>query len=92
MLEEKYPDADIFNENLFSSVGRSLARQQNDKAILEVYQIWVDKYPKSSKAHYSLGQSYVKAEELKLAKKQFKKAVELDPANEEAKTELAKLD
>ena len=91
-LEEKYPDAGIFDESLFSSVGRSLSRQKNTTAIVEVYKIWVDKYPNSSRAHYSLGQAYVNTEEPKLAKKQFKKALELDPANEEAKTELAKLD
>jgi len=92
MLEAKYPDADIFDENLFSSVGRSLSRQKNNKAIVEVYQIWIDKYPESSRAHYSLGQAYVNIEETKLAKKQFKKALELDPQNEDAKDQLAKLD
>ena len=91
-LEEKYPDAPIYDENLFSGVGRSLTRQKNTTAIVEVYEIWVEKYPNSSRAHYSLGQAYVNTEEPKLAKKQFKKALELDPANEEAKTELAKLD
>lgn len=91
-LEEKFPDADIFDENLFSSVGRSLARQENNKAIVDVYQIWIEKYPDSSRAHYSLGQAYVTAEEPKLAKKQFKKALDIDPANEEAKNQLAKLE
>jgi polyisoprenoid-binding protein YceI len=92
MLEAKYPGADIFDENLFSSVGRSLSRQKNNKAIVEVYQIWIDKYPESSRAHYSLGQAYVNTEETKLAKKQFKKALDLDPENEDAKNQLAKLD
>ena len=91
-LEKKYPGAEIFNENLFSSVGRVLARQENNKAIVEVYQIWIEKYPNSSRAHYSLGQAYVTAEEIKKAKKQFKKALDIDPENEEAKNQLAKLD
>jgi len=91
-LEVKYPDADIFDEDLFSSVGRSLARQENNKAIVEVYQIWIDTYPNSSRAHYSLGQAYATGGEPKLAKKQFKKALNLDPENEDAKSQLAKLD
>ncbi len=91
-LEKKYPGAEIFDENLFSSVGWALTRQKNNAAIVEVYQIWIEKYPNSSKAHYSLGQAYVTAEDPKLAKKQFKKALSLDPANEEAKDQLAKLD
>lgn len=91
-LEKKYPGAEIFDENLFSSVGWALTRQKNNAAIVEVYQIWIEKYPNSSKAHYSLGQAYVTAEDSKLAKKQFKKALSLDPANEEAKNQLAKLD
>jgi len=92
LLEKKYPGAKFFDENLFSSVGRTLARQKNNKAILEVYQIWIEKYPNSSRAHYSLGQAYLTNEDTKSAKKQFKKAVDLDPGNEEAKTQLAKLD
>ena len=91
-LEKKYPDAEIFDENLFSSVGRVLARQENNKAIVEVYQIWIDKYPNSSRAHYNLGQAYVTVEELKLAKRQFKKTLDIDPENEDAKEQIAKLD
>jgi len=92
MLEKKYPGAEIFDENLFSSAGRTLSRQKNNKAIVEVYQVWIDKYPNSSRAHYSLGQAYVSVEEPKLAKKQFKKALDIDPENEDAKNQLAKMD
>ena len=91
MLEKKYPGAEIFDENLFSSVGRTLARQENNKAIVEVDQIWIEKYPNSSRAHYSLGQAYETADEKKLAKKHFKKALDIDPENEDAKNQLAKL-
>lgn len=92
LLESRYPDADIFDESLFTSVGRSLRRRKNMSAIVEVYEIWIEKYPNSSNAHYSLGQAYVNTDQSKLAKKQFKEALKLDPVNEEAKTELAKLD
>ena len=90
-LKKKYPETDIFNENLFSSVGRILARQENNKVMVEVFQLWIDKYPNSSRAYYSLGQAYVTVEELKLAKKQFKKALDIDPENEDAKNQLTKL-
>lgn len=92
MQEQKYPGEDIFSENTFPSVGRGLRRQKNNPAIVEVYKIWVEKYPESSNAHYSLGEAYMTVEDAKSAKKQFKKSLELDPNNEDAKTQLAKMD
>lgn len=91
MLEQKYEGVELFNEDTFGSVARGLRRQKNNEAIVEVYKIWVEKYPDSSKAHFSLGQAYTTIEETKLAKKEFKKALSIDPENKTAEEELAKL-
>jgi len=90
-LQAKYKGVEIFDEGTFGSVARQLGRQQNNQGIVQVYQIWVEKYPGSSNAHFSLGQAYLAVEDTKMAKKSFKKAVDLDPSNKEAKTELDKL-
>ncbi len=90
-LEKKYEGVELLNENTFGSVARGLRRQKNNQAIVDVYEIWVEKYPESTNAHFNLGQAYVTIEEAKLAKKQFKKALSIDPENKTAEEELAKL-
>lgn len=91
-LEKKYEGIEIFNEGTYGSVARRLRRQKKNEAIVEVYKIWVENYPESSDAHLNLGQSYLTTEDTDQAKKSFKKSLKLDPENEAAKEELAKLD
>ena len=90
-LEKKYKGVELFSENTFGSVARGLRRQKNNQAIVKVYEIWVEKYPESSNAHFNLGKAYVAIEETKLAKKEFKKALAIDPENKAAEEELSKL-
>jgi cytochrome c-type biogenesis protein CcmH/NrfG len=51
----------------------------------------VMQFPGSSNAYDSLGEAYIKSGDNELAIKNYKKSVELDPGNENAKENLVKL-
>ena len=79
------------NEGVFSGIARGFGRQDNNEGIVGVYEIWTEKYPESVNAHLSLAKAYITVENTKEAKASFKKALKVDPDNEEAKAGLDKL-
>jgi hypothetical protein len=59
---------------------------------LEVYRLNAETFPRSPRAFDSLGEAYVKNGEIKTAIKSFKRSLELDPDNKNAKAMLENLE
>lgn len=79
------------NSSELNAYGYVLLRnQQVDEAIL-IFKINTLAYPHEANVFDSLGEAYVVAGETALAITNYKKVLELDPENENAKTELKKL-
>lgn len=82
----------LFNEGSFNQLGyRFLAAGKLDEAIA-VFKLNVTAYPGSANAYDSLGEAYMKNNRNDLASENFKRSLQLDPANENARKMLEKLE
>jgi len=80
-----------FNEGELNRLGYSfLGKDKNDIA-LEIFKLNVAVYPKASNPYDSLGEAYLKQGDSTLAITNYKKSLELNPANDNAKKILIDL-
>ena len=85
--------------NMFSSVieydlnnvGYRLLNENKFKDAIDIFKKNVKLYPKSSNVYDSLGEAYMKNGDKELAVENYKKSLELDPKNKNAKEMLMKL-
>jgi tetratricopeptide (TPR) repeat protein len=70
--------------------GMLLQRHRTADAIA-ILKLNVEEFPKSANAHEDLGEAYEKGGQKELAIASYKKALEIDPKNEDAKTRLSEL-
>ena len=78
-------------ENEMNSVGYSLLNSNKVTEAIEVFKLNVEAFPKSGNAYDSLGEAYLVDGNEKLAIENYKKSLELDPTNTNAKNVLKKL-
>lgn len=78
-------------EGDMNRVGYELLQNGKTKEAIEVFKINAETYPKSGNVYDSLGEAYLKEGNKKLAITNYKKSVELDPANEAGKKALEEL-
>jgi len=71
----------IFNENQLNYLGSELRRDKKIKDALKIYALNLKEYPKSPLVYESLGETYKRSKNKKIAIKYFEKAQELDPQN-----------
>ncbi len=84
--------------NMFSSVieydinnvGYRLLNEKKFKDAIDIFKKNVKLYPKSSNVYDSLGEAYMINGDKELAVENYKKSLELDPKNENAKTNVNK--
>ncbi|HEX9149943.1 MAG TPA: serine hydrolase [Thermoanaerobaculia bacterium] len=69
---------------------RLLAKEKNEGA-LEIFKINAEDFPSSSNVHDSLGQGYLAVGDVDAAIKSYRKSLELDPSNENARNVLKQL-
>jgi tetratricopeptide (TPR) repeat protein len=86
----KYSDA-VVNEELMNEVGYDLLGQGKNDLAIAAFKLNVAEHPQSGNAYDSLGEAYAMAGDKKQATAAYKKAVELDPKNENAKHSLEEL-
>ena len=76
------------SEGQLNSLGyRLLGNNKLDEAI-GIFKFVVSEYPESYNAYDSLGEAYMAAGKKELAIKNYRKSLELNPENENAKTKL----
>jgi CubicO group peptidase (beta-lactamase class C family) len=78
-------------EGDINGVGYQLLQTGKKKEAIEIFKINVDAFPKSGNAYDSLGEAYLADGDTKSAIVNYKKSLELDPANEHGKEVLAEI-
>ena len=80
-----------FSEGELNSLGYRLLQGKKVKEALRIFQLNVEAYPKSGNAYDSLAEAYMMNGDKQLAIANYKKALQLDPANKNAVEMLKKL-
>ena len=80
---------DVFT---FDTVYLGLLQQKKVLESIAVFKVNVEFYPKSSNVYDSLGEAYMANGDKALAIANYKKSLELDPANSNAREVLKKLE
>jgi len=89
-LKENKPDEYDFSEEEINTLGYSYV-EKNPEAALAIFKMNVDMYPTSSNVYDSYGEALLKNGDKILAIENYKKSVELNPANTNAIQALEKM-
>ena len=81
----------IFNEGELNGLAYQMIRVNKIENAIKLFEVNVKEYPESSNVYDSLAEAYLKDEQIDLAIKNYTKALELDPTNDNAKEMLKKL-
>lgn len=90
-LKASSPTAYNFDEKQLNSLGYRLIRAKNFDAAVRVFQLNVESYPQSSNAFDSLAEGYMDAGDKADAVANYRKALELNPKNQNSLVMLKKL-
>lgn len=77
---------------MFNQLGYYYLEKNKFAAALEVFKLNIENYPLNGDGYDSIGELYLKTGNKKLALINYKKALELDPANENARMIIAALE
>ena len=78
-------------EDVVNRKGYDLMKEKKLKEAIDVFKLNVLAYPQSANAYDSLGEAYLESGDKKLAAENYKRSLELDPENENAREVLKKL-
>lgn len=81
-----------FEESEFNAMGYRLMAAGKMKAAIEIFKLNVELYPKSANVYDSLAEAYMNSGDKRNAIKNYKKSLELNPDNNNAKEMLKKLE
>ena len=88
-----YPDSLLFDENVLNWLGyHFLYWWGREKEAIEVFKLNTEAFPESANAYDSLGEAYVNDGQTDLAIENYKKSLELNPDNNNAKNILRRLE
>ena len=79
------------DERMLNDVGYILLGENKIKEAIKIFELNVKLYPESANVYDSLGEAYLKADEKELARKNYEKALSLDPNSTTAKRALEEL-
>jgi tetratricopeptide (TPR) repeat protein len=79
------------SENRLNNLGHGLLQQKKMPEAIALLEINVEFYPKSSNVYDSLGEAYMTNGDKELAIENYKKSLELNPQNSNAREMLKKL-
>ena len=83
-LKDNYKDEYIINEQSLNYLGYQLLGKNMVKEAIEIFKLNVKEYPKASNSYDSLGEAYMINGNKKLAIRNYKKSLELNPNNTNA--------
>lgn len=82
---KKYPGWKIFSEDAVNQAGYRFLQKGDNANAIKVFQLNVKAYPDSWNVYDSLGEGFLKAGDKKNAMINYKKSLEIDPSNSNAK-------
>jgi tetratricopeptide (TPR) repeat protein len=82
----------IFDENELNGLGYRLLSMERITDAIEILKLNVEAYPESWNAYDSLGEAYMKNGDREEAIKNYRKSLELNPKNENARVMIEKLE
>jgi len=80
-----------FGEDQLNRLGYQLLQQKKVTGAIEIFKLNVEMYPQSSNVYESLGEAYMVNGDKELSIANYKKSLELDPNNANAKVKLGSL-
>ena len=89
--QKTFPGWILFGENNMNMIGYHLMADGKYADAIKVFQLNTKAFPKSANAFDSLGEGYMKAGNKNEAIANYKKSLDMDPSNHNAKEMLAKL-
>ena len=84
-------DYNFSNENELNGLGYEFLRNNQLDAALKIFTLNVNQFPKSGNMYDSRGEAYFNKKEYTLSKSDYQKSFELDPANQNAKEMVLKI-
>jgi len=90
-LKDNYENKYNFKESQLNILGYELLQAGKTKEAIEIFQLNIEQYPKSSNAYDSMGEGCMMAGDTKLAIKNYEKSLKLNPENDNAKQMLEQL-
>jgi tetratricopeptide (TPR) repeat protein len=90
-LKAQHPDRYIFSENELNGLGYRLILMERFSDAIEILKLNVEAYPESWNTYDSLAEAYMKNGDKEEAIKHYRKSLELNPKNENARITLEKL-
>lgn len=90
-MKENNPDDYDFNEAYLNAFGYYLMGRDKIDDAIAVLKLNVEEYPQSGNVYDSLGEAYAKAGNTESAIESYKKSLELDPGNDNARQKLTEL-
>lgn len=91
-LKKQNPDDYNFKEAQLNILGYQLLQYGKTKEAIEMFKLNVESYPQSPNAYDSLAEAYMVSGDNEKATENYKKSLELNPANENAKERLKQLE
>lgn len=91
-LRSQKPDEYDFREPELNTLGYSLLRTGRTADAIEVFQLNVEMFPQSANVYDSLGESYATAGNKDLALANYRKSLELNPENANARDFIQRLE
>ncbi len=81
----------MLDENILTSRGYDLLTEKKYEEAIETFKLIIHAFPKSANAHDSLGEGYMLAGDTELSIMNYKKSLELNPSNENARNKIEEL-
>lgn len=91
-LRSQKPDEYDFREPELNTLGYTLLQTGRTADAIEVFKLNVEMFPQSGNAYDSLGESYAAAGNKELALTNYRKSLELDPKNTNARDVIQRLE
>ncbi len=90
-LKMKDPDFS-FSENDLNKLGYQLLNHKKNEQAIEIFKLNISLHPESANVYDSMGEAYEKAGNKPLAIENYKRSLELDPANDNATAHIKNME
>lgn len=81
-----------FSESSLNAFGSEVLEKEDTAGAIRVFKLNAQVFPKSANVWDSLAEAYMKASDMKAARRYYEKSLKFDPKNEGARENLIKID